>query len=471
MKHLIISLFTVLLISGPCISQTKSVPISDMLESSLASVITVGVFKTESWNVLLGFRGEMDDEAYRRMLDLTGSQASGSGFVIEKNGKKYVVTNAHVIESASREPKSVFVYSISRQKYEVRIVGGDSFYDIAVLEFVDPPGAEIQSVRFTKDVPRIGEAVYAIGNPLGEFPYSVSDGIISAKNRVRNIGPTGKFGFIQTTATIIWGNSGGPLINLKGEVVGINTQLHIHYLPGAAQAFIQPQINFALESAIAEKIVDDILGNKGLVIRAWLGMEFSRNSVFDRYSKTYRPSDSLTVLSGVIPGSPAAAQLKAHIGSAIVEVNGNPVTSPEDILGFLEKVKPGEKVSFGFLNRGGNKTPGSIISGSLSTENLEQIANYVFSDPQNNLVVTERGVSIRVSNLLCNIIAAGNYKDQNDNMMWRTGKLSDLGAALRIGGLNGIIHLVVFNPARQEAELIHKKLSGSEQVQRATLWY
>jgi S1-C subfamily serine protease len=156
-----------------------------------------------------------------------------------KNGTKYVITNAHVIENALDEEGSIYVYSINRTKYEVKVLGGDSFYDIAVLEFVDTPGPEITTVKFKTEEPRLGEPVYAIGNPLGEYPYSVTDGIISAKNRVRGC-YTGKFGFLQTTATVIWGNSSGPLVDAKGDVAGINSQISLNLLQGSLFKVLLP---------------------------------------------------------------------------------------------------------------------------------------------------------------------------------------------------------------------------------------
>ncbi|MDX5320203.1 MAG: trypsin-like peptidase domain-containing protein, partial [Bacteroidota bacterium] len=241
----------------------------DMLEKAISSVVTVAVYKTEDVKQALGYRG-ISDKAYEKVLDLSDSKSSGSGFVIERNGKKYVITNAHVIEHASTDADALYVYSIDRTKYQVKVVGGDSFYDLAVLEFITPPGKEIEVIDFRKEDARIGEQVYAIGNPLGEYPYTVTDGIISAKNRVRG-GITGKFGFLQSTATVIWGNSGGPLVDAQGKVLGINSQ--IAFAKRGGTQIWQPQINFALEAEISNRLINDILSNNGLVKRAWLGLE------------------------------------------------------------------------------------------------------------------------------------------------------------------------------------------------------
>ncbi|MCD4683584.1 MAG: S1C family serine protease, partial [Bacteroidales bacterium] len=289
-------------------SQGQNIP--DMLENAIGAVVTVGVHKTDVVKRQLGFRGESaPDMAYEEALNLAEVASSGSGFIIEKNGKLYVVTNAHVVENASADPGSIYVYTVNRSQYEVKVVGGDSFYDIAVLEFVDKPGGEISTIKFRSTEARIGEKVYAIGNPLGEYPYTVTDGIISAKNRVRG-GMTGKFGFLQTTATLIWGNSGGPLVDEHGKVVGVNSQIAFADTPDGGQ-ILQSQINFALEAELSERLIDDILAYDGRVRRAYLGIELSQKYEYsyDGYDYSLISEDELPVISGIIPGSPAYASL------------------------------------------------------------------------------------------------------------------------------------------------------------------
>lgn len=160
---------------------------SSVLENALSSVVTVAVFKPQELKQILGTRGNVpfSEDAYRKALDMSGAKSSRSGFLIRKNNKTYVVTNAHVIENASASPGSLFIYTIDQQRHEAKVVGGDNLYDLAVLEFVQPPATRFAALTFRKTEARIGERVYAIGNPLGEYPYTVTDGIISAKNRAR----------------------------------------------------------------------------------------------------------------------------------------------------------------------------------------------------------------------------------------------------------------------------------------------
>lgn len=472
----------------------QSIP--DILEKSLSSVVTVGVFKTDYAKHALGFRGESAPEmAYEEALDLAGVSGSGSGFVIKKNGKLYVITNAHVVEDASDEPGSIYVYSINRDKYEVKLIGGDSFYDVAVLEFVDNPGSEISSIQFRDNDIRIGEKVFAIGNPLGEYPYTVTDGIISAKNRTRG-GMTGKFGFLQTTATIIWGNSGGPLVDENGEVAGINSQIAFAKTPGGDQ-ILQSQINFVLEAGISKRIVDDIITNNGRVKRVYIGVELSQ-----RYEYVHNSSndyalvkmDTLPVISGIIPGSPASQSLVDKIDWEVKQINGKQIRNIEEALGELEKMKPGSSVTFSIENNNYTSKV-NFVTGELKSLELEQIAKYIL-DQNKDIVVDYNHPQVKFNMQQSNfyqlsekeqyrykmtgksmqdsyyILAAGIYTD-NIKSMWLVENLSDMGAALRLTGIVGLIDFYVLKTGNSEddIELLRQYLSGDKEIIKSTLWY
>ncbi len=502
-----ISILAMLLIS--C-SLSFSQNISDMLENAIGAVVTVGVYKTELASHALGFRGEAASEtAYQKALDLSGSVSTGSGFIIEKNGKKYIITNAHVIENASDEPESIYVYTINRSKYEVKLVGGDSFYDLAILEFVDQPGNETSIMRFTKKDPRLGERVFAIGNPLGEYPYSVSDGIISAKNRVRG-SMTGKFGFLQTTATIIWGNSGGPLVNEKGEVVGVNSQIAFADLPDGSSV-LQQQLNFALESDICVKIINDVIKTDGMVIRAYLGIEVTQSyEYFDLGDESYIyfELDESPKLTAVFRGSPAFSKLADKVDHYIIAINDNETRSLEEVLGVLEKVNPGERIKFTFEDDY-DVTTVTITASELTPDNLEMLAKHImdknpditmdYSHPQvaftmgnNDMYYQEQQQQQQENDGYPRqdqkkynqnhrsgydvekyfILAAGVYSEGNSNM-WLTDDYQSLGAALRLSGLSGSIDYYVL-PAggnEEDIEVARQYLSGSEEVVQSTLWY
>ncbi|EMR03217.1 S1C family serine protease [Cesiribacter andamanensis] len=462
---------------------------ADVIEKTLSGVVTVAVYKAEPLHVLLGFRGEasVSEQAYTRALDLSGARGSGSGFVIERGGKKYIITNAHVIQEASKDPGSIYVYSIDQTRYEVKIVGGDTFYDFAVLEFVTQPGKDIVALKYSSTEPRIGEKVYAIGNPLGDFPYSVSDGIISAKNRARG-GLTGKFGFLQTTATLIWGNSGGPLVNEAGEVVGINSQIHFTESPAGGLLW-QSQLNFALESKIASKLTDDILTNKGLVRRAYLGVEFSESSAYRNNSLV--SDERGPVLTGLVPGSPAETRLRAMMGKRIIAVNQQPVRNLEEVLGELERVKPNTNVSLQFQG----EAPINLSGQELSPRALEAIAGYVLGSLPNvevdlnsplpaiylknaDNVYAYGGKKFQEklaapSQVRKYMILAGGIMDEHHPTMYATTKLSDIGAVLKLTGLSGVFDFCNVPEGGSESDVSINRyvLSSKEDVLKKTLWY
>ncbi|HKI78124.1 MAG TPA: trypsin-like peptidase domain-containing protein, partial [Ignavibacteriaceae bacterium] len=450
--------------------------ISDVIEDAMPSVVTVAVYNNQESYRLFGFkegksRGSDIDIAYQKILNLSNAKGSGSGFIVERNGKKYVVTNAHVVETASDRPGSIYIFSISQKKYRVKVLGGDSFYDVAVLEFIDPPGNEITSIDFRKSGVRVGESVYAIGTPLGKYPYSVSDGIISGKNRVRD-GVTGKFGFLQSTATIIWGNSGGPLIDTNGKVVGINSQIEIVEKPN--QSFIQPQINFALESKIAEKVVNDVINNHGFVKRSYLGAEFSQRYKYNSYRGSYDAQDEEPVLSNIIPGSPASASLKNMVGATLLKINNTEIRNVDEALGEMEKVAPGETVKI-TLKKNNKTETFSLFTKELDNNYLADMANFILGT-ENALRISNNqdGIFIKIPNKVGSwrVMSAGISFD-NFKQMWMVKNLGDLGAALRFAGMYGVVDFFVANleDVANTVQSSRVMFSGKKDIYKIALWY
>ncbi|MCW5908341.1 MAG: serine protease [Chitinophagales bacterium] len=461
----------------------------NMLDNVLSAVVSVGVYKIEGTKQELGFRGK-SDVAYDRMLDLSDAYSKGSGYVIEIGGRKYVCTNAHVVEKAKNESGAIYIFSITRNKYEVKIKGGDSFYDYALLEFVTPPGSEVTSVKYSDAEPRVGQKVYAIGNPLAEYPYTVSDGIISAKNRVRD-GLTGKYGFIQSTATIIWGNSGGPLVNEAGEVVGMNSQ--IAFGPEEKGSLWQPQINFALEAKICKRLTDDIMYNNGRIRRAFVGVEISQNYdvQIDYYTQksTVKRREDYPFVSNVFANSPAEKVLENKIGYSIYKVNGVDVRNMEEVLGAFESTKPNSSLTM-TIGKSGSKETVTIYTKELEPTRMEGLAkSMIESDPSYTVTSTTGNVYITYKQAYTNyyeqryqskwqpsneykVIGVGAVTDKGTDV-WRVENLSDLGVGIRFYGLAGFYDLVTtdkFNPqAKPQSTRIY--LSGDQNVYKRTLWY
>ncbi|PZQ16119.1 MAG: serine protease [Ancylobacter novellus] len=236
----------------------------------------------------------------------------GSGFVIDPSG--IVVTNNHVIEGADE----ITVNFNDGSKLTAELVGKDTKTDMAVLR-VKPP-KPLKAVKFgDAEKLRVGDWVLAIGNPFG-LGGSVSAGIVSARNRNINSGPYDNF--IQTDAAINRGNSGGPLFNMDGEVVGINT------------AIISPSggsigIGFSVPSTIAKTVVDQ-LRTYGETRRGWIGVRIQEVTDDIAESLGLKGADRGALIAGVNDDGPAAkAGLEA--GDVVLAFDGKPVRAMRDL--------------------------------------------------------------------------------------------------------------------------------------------
>ncbi|AXC49868.1 Do family serine endopeptidase [Paracoccus suum] len=257
------------------------------------------------------------------------SQALGSGFVISADG--FVVTNNHVIEDADK----IEVEFKDGHKRAAKVIGTDPKTDIALLKV---EGTDLPFVQFgDSDKARVGDWVLALGNPLGQG-FSASSGIISARNREL----TGTYDdFLQTDAAINRGNSGGPLFNLDGEVVGVNT------------AILSPNggsigIGFSMASNVVAKVVKQ-LEQFGETRRGWLGVKIQ--------DVTPEMADALGLKEGQgamitdVPGGPAAeAGMKA--GDVVVSFAGGPVKDSRDLVRRVADAPIGEAVPMTVMRQG-----------------------------------------------------------------------------------------------------------------------
>lgn len=271
------------------------------------------------------FGGDSPQKEFKR-------QGLGSGFIMSKDG--YVVTNNHVIDKAS----DVEVILQNGDKYEAKIVGKDPKTDLAVLKF--EPDQEIQEVHFgDSDNLRIGDWVIAIGNPFG-LGYTVTAGIVSAKGRSLGFGAYDDF--IQTDASLNPGSSGGPLFNLKGEVVGVNTAI-----VARGQG-----IGFAIPIDMAEFVIEQ-LKSGGKVVRGWLGV-YVQKVTPEIASSFGLNEDEGALVSDLAPDSPAE---KAGIirGDVIVEYDGQKVNDVSDLTNMAAVTPPGTEVSVKVIQDGKTK--------------------------------------------------------------------------------------------------------------------
>jgi S1-C subfamily serine protease len=473
-------LLSTLLVACGILEKSQEKKRLDALDEALAGSVTVAVKKNKDiGKVIMGFRGAVSMEAYEQSLKLSNALSSGSGFVIEKNDKKYIVTNAHVIENADDSEGSLYIYSYNRNKYEVKLIGGDSWFDVAVLEFIDEPGTEFKTMQFAEKNPRVGEKVYAIGNPLGTKPNTVTYGVISALNRTTE-GLTGKYGYLQSTATVIWGNSGGPLVNSKGEVVGINTKIDFANGPDGNQ-YLQQQINYALATEVASSLVDDIIEH-GKKERAYLGLELSHSYELSLEFLSSTIGDIITehpMLTHVFKG-PNQKKLNPFLGQYLISINGISVSDTEAALGQFERIKPESDVNLTFKDSKGETKQVTLNAPKMIGENNTAIARHVLEDLF-DLKVVENAVQLKVKSTFFDasafILAGGDYNEDHPDL-WRITTEEDLGGLLRIFGLAGYVDLVMSDdPESKDKEVynIHRlfrnDMLDEEETFTTKLWY
>ena len=281
------------------------------------------------------------------------SEARGTGFFISADG--YIVTNNHMVENAEK----VTITTLNEKEYKAKIVGTDPNTDLALLKVSDKnlPFAELGD----SEKLRVGEWVLAIGNPWG-FEHTVTAGIVSSKGRQLGIPDVPYQDYIQTDAAINRGNSGGPLVNMRGEVVGITSNI------------ISPSggnigIGFAIPSNLARKIVKQ-LKEKGRVVRGYLGVRSGPVTEDDKEAFKLKTKIG-AVIGEVVRGTPAAkAGLKKY--DVIIEVSGNPIKDHHDLMFKIAEIEPGTKIEIKVIRDGKEK----IITATLGewTSEKEQEA-------------------------------------------------------------------------------------------------
>ncbi|NML16879.1 DegQ family serine endoprotease [Azohydromonas caseinilytica] len=251
-------------------------------------------------------------------------RGQGSGFIVSADG--VILTNAHVVQGA----KEVTVKLTDRREFPAKVLGTDPKTDVAVLkiEAKDLPVAPLGSAREL----RAGEWVAAIGSPFG-FENSVTVGVVSAKGR--SLPDDGYVPFIQTDVAVNPGNSGGPLFNARGEVVGINSQIYSR--TGGYQG-----LSFAIPIELATKVKDQIVAT-GKARHARLGVAIQEvNQTLADSFKLDRPEGAL--VASVDPGGPAA-KAGLQVGDVIRKLNGQPIVASGDLPALVGQSNPGEKVT------------------------------------------------------------------------------------------------------------------------------
>ena len=318
--------------------QTQAAPpvdFSNLVEQVSPAVVSVNVVKKMSQEELLQ---QQVPEILRRFF---GNQVIipqqqipqektgyGSAFFISKDG--YLLTNHHVVEDASK----VTIVLNDRRELDATVVGSDERTDVALLKVQGSSYPELRTGNV--DQLRVGEPVLAIGSPFG-FDYSASAGIVSAK--MRNMMGETSVPFIQTDVALNPGNSGGPLFNQRGEVVGVNSRIF-----SGTGGYMG--LSFSIPLDVAMDVADQLKRN-GKVTRSYLGVslqDIDRN-LAESY-KLSKPEGSL--ITQVAPNSPAArAGLRA--GDVILKYNGTPISRTSELLNYLNRSVPNQSIQLEVL--------------------------------------------------------------------------------------------------------------------------
>ena len=262
------------------------------------------------------------------------SEALGSGVIVDKQG--YIITNAHVIDNATQIQVQL---SDGRAIDNVQVVGDDPANDIAVLKI--NAGDLVAAPWGDSDKLEAGDPVLAVGNPYG-LSRTVTAGIISAKERRGQTANSAYQDFLQTDAAVNPGNSGGPLVNMRGQVVGINTAIYGETYQG---------ISFAIPSNIAKNVYDRLRGASGKrIVRGWLGVQ--PQEIDQRLARLLGLKDTQGVLvAGVVPDGPAETA-GIQIKDVIVELNGRPVRDPNDLILQIARLTVGSQAKLVVIRDG-----------------------------------------------------------------------------------------------------------------------
>ena len=300
--------------------QTRMEP-AEVYAAAVNSVVSINTTSTSGTNIF----GQAVETA-----------SAGSGFVITQNG--YIVTNYHVVKGAN----SVKVTLYNGETYDATVIGGDSDYDVAVIK-IDATGLTPMTMGNSKDV-NVGDTVLAIGNPLGELTFSMSQGIVSCCDRAINVDGT-PFNMIQVDASINPGNSGGPLVNLYGEVVGIVSAKYSSYSNTSVEG-----LGFAIPISDVQAIITDIMENGQVTGKAYLAIK--AGTMNEQMAAQYNIDVTTGVFVFSTESGGAGEKAGLRLGDVITKLNDTTITSMTDLSAAKKNYKAGDTVTLTVYRNG-----------------------------------------------------------------------------------------------------------------------
>lgn len=316
---------------------------STLIEQEADAVVKISVLAAApeaSSGGIPGFNTDQIPEQFRRFFEqLPNAPESqppqgggfGSGFIISDDG--YVITNAHVVDNASE----IRIGLNDRREFQAELIGSDPASDIALLK-VDVDGLPVVEIGDSEDL-KVGEWVLAIGSPFG-FEHTATQGIVSAL--ARSLPDDTYVPFIQTDVAVNPGNSGGPLFNTDGQVVGVNSQIYSR--SGGYQG-----LSFAIPINVAMSIADQ-LKEKGFATRGWLGV--SIQNVDQALAQSFGLNKPEGALVAQVSQDSPASKAGLTAGDIILDFNGEPVVFSSSLPPLVGSVTPGSTVDVTVLRNG-----------------------------------------------------------------------------------------------------------------------
>jgi len=316
---------------------------ADMLARIMPAVVSVRTAEVIPETVLSRNRGRIDpnkvlqDEQTGEVLIPTGL---GSGTIIHPDG--YIITNRHVVLQENRRgvAKTVIVQLADRREFRAKVLGTDAGTDIAVLKI---EGKGLPYARFAdSDKARVGDVVFAIGNPL-DAGMTVTSGIVSALGRSGKLGMGMAFeDFIQTDAAINPGNSGGPLIDFDGRLLGMNTAIK-------SGTGLSVGLGYSIPSNLITAVALD-LANQGRVVRGLIGVQGEDLSVAEAAKFSIGQGGGVRLV--LVTDEQPAAKAGLKVGDIVVGLNGKPVENWNEMRLEISRRRPGEVLTLNYLREG-----------------------------------------------------------------------------------------------------------------------
>lgn len=336
------------------INNSPAAAVTSVSDMNLAGIFKENFYSSEPTNFIKASELGKKSSVYIKCIPKNKAKrllgaSSGSGVIISEDG--YIATNNHVIENA----EEIEVLLDNNREYSAKVIGTDPANDLALLK-IEAEGLDF-AVFSNSDSLNVGEWVLAVGNPFG-LQFTVTAGIVSAKARnLSMLENSGIESFIQTDAAVNPGNSGGALINTKGEVVGINSAI-------VASRGSYEGYSFAIPSNLAQKILFDIK-NYGVVQRGWLGI--SMVDINDKKAKELNLENVQGVFIVSVNKDGAAFDAGLKNGDVITSINGTAFSSTPLFMEMIARYRPGDEITVEYIRDSKKYKTKALLRNQLNT--------------------------------------------------------------------------------------------------------